>query len=175
MADYVIDTNVLCCASAADSTSPFDDCNHVSVSDRLTVLDWLSAFHADPAKTLVLDEGGKILKEYGILTEQDFGLLVIRDKLGTALHVPVEYDADGHGVVPDELGSLDKSDRKLAAAALAATILGDEGRCTIVNAVDTDWYGLEEALGERGVVVEQLLPSWCLAKYTSKQKKRPGK
>lgn len=175
MADYVIDTNVLCCASAADAASPFDDADHIPEPDRLLVLDWLGAFHADPSRTLVIDEGWEIYEEYrNKLTDQDYGLLVIRDKLASALFVPIEHDSDGYGVVPDDLAALDASDRKLAAAAVAAAVYGEHGGSVIANATDTDWLDVEAALRGHRVTVEQILAAWCRAKYEAK-KKRKGK
>ncbi|AKT38977.1 hypothetical protein [Chondromyces crocatus] len=168
MADHVVDTNVLLCASMADGASPFDGADHVAVEEQLEVLAWLTAFHADPEKRLVIDEAFRIYDEYlHKLTVQDYGLLVIHEKLQTAELVPVAYDGDGHGIVPEALGSLDPSDRKLAAAAIASTRM-QGAPCTLVNATDTDWYDVEEPLEETGVVLEQLLDAWCRAKREEK-------
>lgn len=64
MGDYVVDTNVLLCASAAHPGSPFDKADHVPDPLLLMVLDWLSAFRADPNRHLVLDELFRIYDEY---------------------------------------------------------------------------------------------------------------
>lgn len=169
MADFVIDTNVLLCASAADEGSPFDDADHVPQGERLVVLDWLASFHADGERIAVLDEDFGIFDEYRHkLTDQDYGLQVMKEKLATAHFVPVEYDENGHGRVPAELEPLDKSDRKLAAAAIADAILY-EGRCTIANAADTDWYEVEGALAAHAVDVQQVIPAYCRAKHEEKK------
>lgn len=153
--DHIVDTNVLIVASAADLASPFDG-THVPVDLALQVLHWLTAFREDPLRRLVLDEDMKIYGEYrNKLTDQDFGLLAVHQKMASAELVRVAYDADGHGVVPEALVALDPSDRKFAAAALAA-----DCPTTVVNCSDTDWLQVEAACNEVGLRVEHILEQW---------------
>jgi hypothetical protein len=157
MPDHVIDTNVLLVASAAHPYSPFDD-THVPASERQTVLNWLVAFRNDSNRTLVLDGVFRIYDEYRHkMTEQDLGLLVIHDKMAGSRfrQVDIEYEADGTAVVPEDFADLDRSDRKFLATALA-----DHSHSTIVNATDSDWFAIEDACAQHGVVVEQLIEEW---------------
>jgi hypothetical protein len=173
VADYVIDTNVLCCASARDERSLFDDADHIPADAQEAVFTWLATFRKDRERRLVIDEDFKIYDEYrNKLTDQDYGLLVVHEKLSSAHFVPVSYDGGDYGIVPAEIAALDASDRKFAAAAIAAATFGDDGRSVIANATDTDWFEVEAALMEHHVRVEQILASWCLAKLEAK-KKRP--
>ncbi len=167
---HVVDTNVLLVASAADPDSSFED-THVPEELALEVLDWLVDLHRARDRRLVFDYAYRIYEEYrNKLSEQDYAFLVVRDKLQNACWVDVRYDRDGWAEVPDALHALDPSDRKLAAAVLAARAEGVEA--TVVNAADTDWYEAEEALVACGVVVEQLLPEWCRAEYDRKRARK---
>jgi len=92
------------------------------------------------------------------LSEQDFGHLVIREKIQSARWYAIELDRNGDASLPAELNAIvhDRSDRKFVAVALA-----DDGQSSIVNACDTDWLGWEEGLQAAGIEVEQLLGEWC--------------
>ena len=155
MTDHVIDTNVLLVASAAHPYSPFVD-THVPARERQIVFDGVADFRASD-RHLVLDQMFEIFEEYqNRMTGQDYGLLVVHGKMEKALRqVQVSYEADGTADVPAEFGALDRSDRKFLAAALA-----DEGRSTIVNAADTDWFAIEGECEAHGVVVEHLIEAW---------------
>ena len=156
MSDHVVDTNVLLVASAADLRSPFGD-THVPANERKVVLDWLSAFR-NGGESLVVDNSFRIYNEYrNKLTDQDFGLHVVHEKMTKSnfRQARVDYQEDGTAIIPDDLAELDRSDRKFLAAALA-----DSGRSSIVNATDTDWLAVEEPCRRHGVVVEQLIGDW---------------
>jgi len=154
-ADQVVDTNVLLVASAAHPFSPFDD-THVPRDQQLQVFEWLDAFRLDPARRLVLDDLFEIYEEYRHkLTEQDFGLLVVHEKMQALRQVTIAWDPDGRAVVPEAFAAFDPSDRKFLAAALT-----DPGSIAIVNASDTDWFEIEAALAEAGVTVVHLLEAW---------------
>lgn len=155
MPDHVVDTNVLLVASAAHPYSPFDD-THVPPDEQLQVLDWLMAFSQDEARRLVLDDLLVIYEEYRHkLNEQDVGLQVIHAKMQSHRTVALDWDADGHAVVPDALLACDRSDRKFLAAALT-----DVEGISIVNASDSDWIEIEPQLNEAGVVVDHLIEAW---------------
>lgn len=71
---YVVDTNVLIAASAADADSPIaKDATPKDPRLRMQVWEWLSAFQRS-SKRLVLDGQGRIYKEYtNKLGFNDFG------------------------------------------------------------------------------------------------------
>lgn len=153
MADHLVDTNVLIVGSAAVEPKYAD----VSVdADGIEVVfNWLTAFRDDAVRRLVLDEKWKIYEEYNHkLNGQHFGLQVVYHKLQACLRTePVQYDDDGHGVVPPALAAVDNSDKKFVAAAL-----NDPASIHIVNAADSDWKQHEAALQAHGIVVVELLP-----------------
>ncbi len=164
MADHVVDTNVLLVASAAHPFSPFDD-THVPVEEQLKVLDWLVAFGRDDSRRLVLDDVLAIYEEYRHkLTEQDVGLQVIHAKMQAHRSVTLEWDDDGHAVVPEALQACDRSDRKFLAAALT-----DVEHISIVNAADSDWIEIEDALKRAGVVVHHLIEAWLRASIAERE------
>ncbi len=166
MADHVIDTNVLLVASAVHPYSPFDD-SELPEDLQKQVFEWLSTFRKDTTRQMVWDEMFKIYDEYrNKLTDQDYGMQVVNEKMKTARFVLVEYDANGQGIVPEAFAAFDPSDRKLLAALLAA---GEN--TSLVNATDTDWLEIETQLGDVGAKVEHLLEEWLRAKYTEKRGK----
>jgi hypothetical protein len=161
--DHVVDTNVLLVASAAHPYSPFDD-SHVPRKEQMKVLDWLSAFRADPDRRLVLDDLFKIYNEYrNKLTDQDYGLLVVHEKMNSLRSVGVSWDGSGYAVVPPQFASFDPSDRKLLAAALA-----DPETIDIVNAADSDWLKIEPALAATGVRVHHIIELWLRATHDAR-------
>ncbi|MYG63164.1 MAG: hypothetical protein F4158_00975 [Synechococcus sp. SB0675_bin_7] len=172
---YVVDTNVLIAASAGDLQDPKDiDATPQDQSLRLKILDWLKEFSASPSH-LVLDDAWKIYKEYrNKLTDQDFGIRVIIHKLSTSAidNVSIEYDANGHGCLPDTLAPTihDREDRKMVAACLAALVT--HGVCVIAFAGDSDWIGWEEALHQNGVELDPIIEDWVRRKYDEKQKNK---
>lgn len=159
----MVDTNVLLVASAAHPYSPFDD-SHVPPKEQMKVLDWLSAFLADPDRRLVLDDYFAIYKEYrNKLTEQDYGLQVVHEKMNSFRSVSVSWDVNGYAVVPAQFAAFDPSDRKLLAAALA-----DPATIDIVNAADSDWLQIEPALAAAGVSVVHIIESWLRATHAAR-------
>lgn len=164
MNDLVVDTNVLLVASAAHPYSPFDD-THVPFDLQGTVFEWLAAFRQDAARCLVLDDRFRIYDEYrNKLTDQDYGLQVVHEKMTAFRCATVEWDPDGHAVVPPKFASFDRSDRKLLAAALT-----NRRNIAIVNATDTDWFEIEAELGDEGVVVLHLLEEWLRATFKARE------
>src|SRR5687768_17576738 len=138
MSDHVVDTNVLLVASAAHPYSPFGD-SHVPVEEQQLVFEWLAAFRDDSDRQIVLDNLFRIYEEYrNKLTDQDYGLQVIHEKMQTFRSVLLEWDGAGAAIVPVVFASFDASDRKLLAAALT-----DPASICIVNAADSDWLQIE--------------------------------
>ena len=173
MGDHIIDTNVLLVASARHPGSPFKD-SQIPAEQQQVVLDWLMAFRTDHNRKVVLDQFFRIWEEYNNkMTGQDIGLLVVAEKLQSALirFVDVAYNEHGHGRLPPDLEKVveDPSDRKFVAAALID--LSGGGQSTIINAVDTDWCDWETSLKRVGVVIEHVIEDWCRAKWREKRKR----
>lgn len=170
----MVDTNVLIAASAADPQHPKDiDATPEDPLLRKQVWDWLTEFEQSNSR-LVLDEAGKIYQEYTEsrwLGFNDFGIQVVMHKWSTAAvdDVPVDYDADGNGVLPDVLSPVihDLADKKMVAAALASHLLYGEG--CVAFAGDTDWHEWETALGQHQVLLEPIIEAWSRQKHAEKQ------
>lgn len=171
---YVVDTNVLIAASAADPRTQKDwDATPKEPGYRSAVLRWLIAFEKSRANW-VLDGQGKIEEEYrGRLSYPDYGLMVLQHKWDTqAVHyVSIACDPDGHGVLPEPLQRLihDRADRKMVAAALAAG--QDHEPCTVAFAGDTDWHDWEDGLQEAGLCLEPIIPEWSGSKHRAKSRR----
>ncbi|MEX0670401.1 MAG: hypothetical protein WD060_08100 [Pirellulales bacterium] len=158
---------MLLIASAQDPGSRFGG-SDLPEPERRKAFNWLSAFHADPSRQMVWDQTFRIYDEYrNKLTDQDYGLLVVHEKMTSARQVDIAFDADGHAVVSGQFASLDPSDRKFL-----ATVLGDEGRSRLVNASDTDWLQQEGSLTAAGVAVEHILEDWLRAKHAEKESRK---
>ena len=70
------------------------------------------------------------------------------------LHV-IEFDRDGHAIVPAEVMIEDESDRKFIAVAIAS-----EPYAPIYNAADTDWAKERDQLVEHGLTIHELCPGY---------------
>ena len=170
VADYVIETNVLLVASSAHPLSPFDD-SDLPPDLQNNVFEWLAAFRQDDANVMVWDDWFKIYDEYrNKLSDQDYGMQVIKEKMPKARFVPIEYDQNDDGVVPTEFANFDRSDRKFLAAQLV-----DVAKTSLVNATDTDWLEIEDELEARGVKIEHILESWLRTKYEAKKARKAKK
>ncbi len=171
-ARYVVDTNVLIAASAADPVNPKDiDATPSDPDLRLHVWEWLEAFRASDSK-IVLDSENKIYAEYNNkLGFNDFGIQVVMHKWSTAAvdSVHVKYDSADHGALPRSLAVAihDREDRKMVAAALEAKRL--HGEAPIAFAGDTDWHEWEVALNTHGVELHPIIEAWSRAKFDAKR------
>ncbi len=171
-ARYVVDTNVLIAASAADPIHPKDiDATPADPTLRRAVWAWLNQFQQSESR-LVLDEAGKIYDEYNNkLGFNDFGIQVVLHKWSTVAvdDVPVDYDEQGDGVLPVALNPIihDAADKKMVAAALASHILHGEG--CVAFAGDTDWHDWEAALTKHQILLEPIIEAWSRHKHAEKQ------
>ncbi len=172
---YVVDTNVLIAASAADPPSYWErDATPSDPELRMKVWLWLSAFQQSSSH-LVLDGQGGIDREYkkNKIGYNEYGGRVVMHKWDTCAvdQVSVEYDTNGHGILQEPLQTVihDLDDRKMVAAALDA--LSRYGEGAIAFAGDTDWHGWESALREAGLILEPTIEDWSLAKFAEKSKK----
>jgi predicted nucleic acid-binding protein len=169
-ARYVVDTNVLIAASAADPITPKDiDATPQEPELRLQVWEWLNEFQFSDAH-LVLDGTLKIEAEYSNkLGFNDFGRQVVQHKWDYCAVdlVDVQYDADGHGMLPATLAPTihDTADRKMVAAAL-------ESKAPVAFAGDTDWHDWETVLRQHGVTLEPIIETWSRAKWKEKKRKK---
>jgi len=171
-ARYVVDTNVLIAASAADPVHPKDiDATPPDPALRRAIWQWLTEFQIGSSR-LVLDYQQGIEKEYrNKLGFSDFGIQVVMNKWDTVAVdlVSVEYDSDGHGVLPESLMPVihDKADRKMVAAALASHAEFGDG--CVAFAGDTDWHDWEEHLLRHQVDLEPIIEAWSRQKHAEKQ------
>jgi hypothetical protein len=168
---YVVDTNVLIAASAADPTHPTDiDATPDDPEIRWRVWEWLDRFQASDSR-LVLDCGQEIHGEYrNKLGFNDFGIQVVMHKWDTVAVdlVDLEPSADGYRVLPEAVSRAmhDLADHKVAAAAYVAE--NTLGACPIAFAGDTDWHGWESVLADHGISLEPVIEDWSRAKYLEK-------
>ena len=171
-ARYVVDTNVLIAASAANPENPKDiDATPTDPELRMQVWEWLYQFQRSDAK-LVLDTDLKIFDEYkNKLDFNDFGIQVVIHKWSTVAtdNVSVQYDTQGHGILPKTLTPIihDLADRKMVAAALEA--VRQWKVAPIAFAGDTDWHEWEEHLIRHKIELEPLIECWSRAKFAAKK------
>lgn len=171
---YVVDTNVLIAASAADPAQSHPiDATPDDPALRQQVWAWLHAFETGPSH-LVLDAEGKIFDEYQHkLGFNDYGLQVIMQKWSTVAvdTVSLRYDADGHAELPTALAGVvhDLADRKMVAAALQAYT--DFGEGCVAFAGDTDWHDWEAVLLAHHIALEPIIEAWSRQKHAEKQKR----
>lgn len=172
---YVVDTNVLIAASAADPVHPADiDATPADPDQRLQVWEWLDKFQQSDCR-LVLDTDGKIYDEYcKKLGHGDFGVQVVISKWSTDAvdTLSVEYDEHGDGALPPTLEPVvhDRADRKMVAASLASYVEFGEG--CVAFAGDTDWHDWEDDLLIHGIILEPIIESWSRAKHAEKARAR---
>ncbi len=168
---YVVDTNVLIAASAADPVNPADiDATPKDPLVRYRVWQWLVAFQTSDSR-LVLDRGQEIYGEYQHkLGFNDFGIQVVMHKWSTMAveTVDLEPEEGRYRTLPDEVGNAmhDLADHKMAAAAYV--VENTVGTCPIAFAGDTDWHGWEEVLTKHGINLEPVIEDWSIAKYREK-------
>lgn len=169
---YVVDTNVLIAASAADPVHPKDiDATPPDPALRLLVWQWLDAFQSG-ASRMILDLAGQIYTEYTRkLGFNDFGVQVVIHKWSTAAvdNVAIDYDENGNGVLPATLVGVihDEADKKMVAAALAAH--ADFGEGCVAFAGDTDWHDWEEDLVKHQILLEPIIEAWSRQKHAEKK------
>jgi hypothetical protein len=168
---YVVDTNVLIAASAADPTNPADiDATPDDPATRRRVWEWLDRFQASDSR-LVLDHGQEIYGEYQHkLGFNDFGIQVVIHKWSTAAVEAVDLEPDNgtYRTLPEAVREAmhDLADHKMAAAAYV--VENTIGPCPIAFAGDTDWHGWEPVLAAHGIALEPVIEDWSRAKYREK-------
>jgi hypothetical protein len=172
---YVVDTNVLIAASAADPTHPKDiDATPTDPALRMRIWQWLDTFQSSSSH-MVLDQAGGIFSEYNNkLGFNDFGIQVVMHKWSTAAvdQVRVDYDEHGHGVLQPPLLSIihDEADKKMVAAALDSHQQYGDGY--VAFAGDTDWHDWEKDLQKHNVLLEPIIEDWSRQKHAEKLKRK---
>jgi len=168
---YIVDTNVLIAASAANPTHPKDiDATPTDPKLRMKVWQWLDDFQSSSSR-MVLDLAGGIFDEYSKkLGFNDFGIQVVMHKWSTDAvdNVNVSYDEHGHGILQSPLLEVvhDYEDRKMVAAALDSYEQYGEG--CIAFAGDTDWHDWEVSLLESSISLEPIIEDWSRQKHAEK-------
>ena len=129
MANYLIDTNVLIAASR------LTDVGDLALHEIHQVRAWFANWGAS-SDGFVFHKA--FLEEYkNKLNFQDYGLMMIQDKMTRGQIdwcLDIEFDENGHAIVPDAFAKMDQSDKKWVAAALQ----NPDAR-PIVNCADSDW------------------------------------
>lgn len=177
MTEWVLDTNVLLVATRAVLGRPprhlarrGEDVPVTSNAELQAVYNWLEALRRAPDAYVVLDMPHDLIKgEYANKLEKDeYGRMVIAEKLTRGHYRPVEVEVDenGHALILHKCAGdiFDLEDRKMVAAAIEASV-------AIVNACDTDWCELEHrgSLERLGLVVHHLIEAWCRAEWDRKR------
>jgi len=157
VSDIVIDTNVWVLADRITSISaetPALEADCIEACYR-----WIQQFIESDHK-LVVDRSYRIFREYrnniseGGLAEQELNRLESMP-LERLVFVDVEFDRDGHAIVPADVMIEDESDRKFIAVAIAS-----EPYAPIYNATETDWTEEQERLSQFGLNVHELCPDY---------------
>lgn len=178
---WVIDTNVLIVATTASKRRPPRQIEKrgetvpVNTEDELqAVFSWLDGINKDPHAHIVLDFPHNMIEdEYGKKIDKDeFGRMVIANKLSRCQYFPVFAEPDEHGdaiILHDAAEKVkDRADRRMVAAAL-------ESGAPIANACDTDWLDLlhNGTLAELGISVHHIIEAWCREEW-ARVKARKG-
>lgn len=178
----LIDTNVMLAASAiySDLSALANDASPPDVELRETVYCALRAFE-ESGEILVLDYEGLIRAEYernmpfnSRMRSQEYGMLVLQAKLDRnhVEWVPVdvlEGNGERLGKIDPELAEIvtDREDHKWIAAADSHNEFFDSFP-PIVYGAESDWFGIEARLGEKGFLFERLLPdAWYQSRHQS--------
>lgn len=129
----------------------------------LACVEWGSSF-SKGSEQLAVDIGWKIISEYreniqrGGLAERYLNEF-FSHPWERIVFVKIEYDKDGHAILPHPTLIADPSDRKFVAVALHF-----HPPALIVNATDTDWEKERDKLTAAGITVQELCPEYIAQK-----------
>lgn len=153
--NVVVDTNVAVAANGRNT--------HASLACQYKCVEFLERLVSPSKRTrIILDEPGLIFAEYSNYLNYK-GQPGAGDKYFKYLHdhmyqgrkirlvpiTPIADEARGFSELPNN--SVDKSDRKFLATALAAG-------AAVVNALDSGWHRQADFIADLGVNVQQLCP-----------------
>lgn len=153
MSKIVIDTNVAIAANGRET--------HASLRCQLACTEFLELVVSEKDKRkIILDSGGEIINEYSThlhykgqpgIGDYFFKFLhnhlYLNEKVQLVDITSVADDDKGYEELPPN--KIDRSDRKLLAAAVVAS-------AKIINALDTDWFEKREFLDEINIEIDQL-------------------
>lgn len=169
----LVDTNVAKTANLATQPDPGSD-----VSDKCIQACIEAIEHVTKKRALVIDSGDEIFNEYrqqlslrGQPGVGDSFMKWVHDNrwsLDESQRVNINKKGDTYEEFPihEGLKDFDISDRKFIAVANAHA-----DKPPILQATDSKWWGWKDALGEVGISVEFLCPSYVKAKYAEKMAK----
>ena len=154
----VVDTNVW---ASVDKIPPKDKTEAECIK---ACIEWFQEFRqGDTEYKIAVDMAFKILTEYrgqikkGGLAEQYLNDLLAQP-IDRIEFVEVEYDENGHAILPDDIMD-DLSDRKFVAVALHF-----DPPALIINALDTDWQKSKEKLEVADITIQELCPDYVASK-----------
>lgn len=157
MSAVVVDTNVWVLADRITSISaktPAIEADCIEACYR-----WIQQFVASGDR-LVVDRSYRIFREYrnnisvGGLAEQVLNRLE-SIPLERLVFVDIEFNRDGHALVPADVMIDDESDRKFIAVAIVS-----EPYAPIYNAADNDWAKERKHLESLGLIIRELCPDY---------------
>ncbi len=166
----IVDTNVIVIANDADDDDR-GDC-------RERCQDRLMQIRSDGEKVVVDDER-RILEEYernaDPNTKKGIGDLFVKrllQNLGNPDICPVvhitsldENETDFEEFPTDDaLSDFDPDDRKFIAVAIAYEDVYEQ-KAALLQAADSQWYGLREALAENGLIIEFICEDYIRSLY----------
>ena len=161
MSAVVVDTNVWVLADRITSISA--DTPDVEADCIEACYRWVQEF-AQSDDILVVDSLYRIFKEYrdnvkaGGLAEQELNRLE-SVSLRRLVYIDVEFDINGHAILPSPISFEDEEDRKFIAVAI-----GVEPYAPIHNAEDTDWEKERQQLESQGLTIHELCPDYIALK-----------
>jgi hypothetical protein len=158
MVDYVIDVNVACVANGQSE--------QVSLQCRLACIEKLMQVVQGRQGKVVIDDSFHILGAYkdalnfsgqpgvgDMFFKHVFTNQAQRKRVRTVGITPLEQDPRGYVEFPEdaELVRFDRDDR-----VYVATVIADELKSIVLNAVDSDWAIFEKPLAKHGITIENL-------------------
>ena len=161
MSAVVVDTNVWVLADRITSISA--DTPAVEADCIEACYHWIREFVEGEDK-LVVDLSYRIFNEYranirlGGLAEQELNRLE-SVSLRRLVYIDVEFDINGHAILPSPISFEDEEDRKFIAVAI-----GVEPYAPIHNAEDTDWEKERQQLESQGLTIHELCPDYIALK-----------
>ena len=134
-------------------------CRKLNPTASLQCYQWMRSF-LDSDDKLVVDRAYRIFSEYrrniasGGVAEQELNRLE-SIPLERLEYVDIEFDRNGHAVLPIAVRIDDEDDRKFVAVAISR-----DPYAPIYNATETDWANEEERLTRFGLVIRELCPAY---------------
>ena len=166
----IMDTNVIVVANDADNDDR-QDCRE-RCQDRLQQI-------LDQDEKVVIDNERRILEEYernvDPNTQKGIGTIFVKtllqnlgnSKICTTVHItPSAGNGTDFEKFPNDptLSDFDPDDRKFIAVAVAYESIHQQ-KATLLQAVDSQWYELREALAKNGLEVEFICEAYIRDLY----------